>query len=202
MVKLKSFNRFYSYCQFNENVLLEVRTSGNVTFNSIPFYHNLYSTLKNICISISKVLRKVHSGFKKNIIWDLDKCFGFFTEYFHSYLLYFHLLKDQKTRSISNRGHNQKSFSICNSKSYKMVVLSVKSTFWYQFGVFLLQLHFTHYTGKIVTPFFLPKILFSNFEMSTKIFKTKIWLYFPQSFINKYIHTYCNMYQSRIAVCM
>ena len=154
MVKLKSFNRFYSYCQFNENVLLEVRTSGNVTFNSIPFYHNLYSTLKNICISISKVLRKVHSGFKKNII-------------------YFHLLKDQKSRSISNRGHNQKSFSICNSKSYKMVVLSVKSTFWYQFGVFLLQLHFTHYTGKIVTPFFLPKILFSNLSCQLKFSKQR-----------------------------
>ena len=35
-----------------------------------------------------------------------------------------------------------------------MIVFSAKSNFWHQFGVFLLQLHSTHATRKIVTPFF------------------------------------------------
>ena len=48
-----------------------------------------------------------------------------------------------------------------------MIVFSVISNFWYPFGFFLLQLHFTHATWKIVTPFSLPKILFSDFELST-----------------------------------
>ena len=48
-----------------------------------------------------------------------------------------------------------------------MIVFSVISNFWYPFGVFLLQLHFTHAAWKIVTPFSQPKILFSNFELST-----------------------------------
>ena len=37
--------------------------------------------------------------------------------------------------------------------------------------------HSTHSAWKIVTPLFLPKILFWNFEMPTWIFKTKIWLF-------------------------
>ena len=34
-----------------------------------------------------------------------------------------------------------------------MIVFSSKSNFWYQFGVFLLQLHFTFAKWKIVTFF-------------------------------------------------
>ena len=43
------------------------------------------------------------------MIWDVDECFSFFTEYFHRYLLYFHLIKDHKV-SLKKRGHNYKRF--------------------------------------------------------------------------------------------
>ena len=69
-------------------------------------------------------MRKVQPGFKLKYKIRylssemLTNVLGFFTENFHTYLLYFHLLKNQKSRSISEKGVTiRKSFSIYNSKS-------------------------------------------------------------------------------------
>ena len=54
-----------------------------------------------------------------------------------------------------------------------MIVFSVILNFWYPFGVFLLQLHFTHGIRKIVTPFSLPKIFFQILSCQLKYSKQR-----------------------------
>ena len=74
----------------------------------------------------------------------LTNVLGFLAEYFHRYLSYFHLIKDDKSRSISNKGvTSRKGFQFIRVKVKKITVFSTKSNFWYQFGVYLLQLHST-----------------------------------------------------------
>ena len=65
-----------------------------------------------------------------------------------------------------------------------MIVFSVISNFWYPFGVFLLQLHFTHVTWKIVTPFSLPKILFKILSCQLKFSKQRSGFTFLRTLVN------------------
>ena len=74
-------------------------------------------------------------------------------------------------------------------KGFQFIIVKVKRWLFFlhnlifviNLGSFFYNYTLPHATWKIVTLFFLPKVLFSNFERSTLI-KTKIWLYFPQSF--------------------
>ena len=54
-----------------------------------------------------------------------------------------------------------------------MIVFSSKSNFWYQFGIFLLKLHFTFAKWKNVTPSFLPKMYFQILWCQLKFSKQR-----------------------------
>ena len=94
----------------------------------------------------------------------LTNVLGFLAEYFHRYLSYFHLIKDDKSRSISNKG-------VTSRKGFQFIRVKVKKLlFFLQNLISGINLGSIFYNYTLATlheklgPFCLPKILFSNFQ--------------------------------------
>ena len=60
---------------------------------------------------------------------NVGECFSFFTEYFRRYLLYFHLVKDHKSRSISTKG-------VTIRKGFQFIIVKVKKWLFFLQNLF------------------------------------------------------------------